>query len=319
MLPTRKQLASISWRLHENNPLIAPPGLSTVIADPTVLSPEEAADGRWHLFAHSLAGLFQYRSADGLAWEKPRHLFRNAMRPFIFRDNDTFVLLYERYRPFHIYLSMLSLRWRSRIEARTSPDLTTWSKPVTLLAPSLPWHSDPRRGDSVSNPCLVKSGSEYHLYYSASLVRVEDCGFNEPLHIGRARASSLMGPYVPEPSPLMSPDAGDPWCNLGCGSVKVVPCSDGLVAFRNGIYVMQDGRSGSAISLLESGDGTSWEYALPKPVLAPSDGWMRSHVYACDLAFSGDEARLYFNARDDWHWSKGKEHIGMLAGKTGRG
>ena len=46
--------------------------------------------------------------------------------------------------------------------------------------------------------------------------------------------------------------------------------------------------------MLESKDGSSWKYALPAPVLAPSGGWMRSHVYACDFALSGNEARLYF-------------------------
>jgi len=330
MLLTRKQMAGISWQLYEHNPVIAPPWLSPVIADPSVLAPEESPDGIWHLFAHALPGVFHFRSDDGLSWEKPRLLFRNAMRPFIFRDNGTYVLLYERYRMFHIYLSMLPMRWRSRIEARTSRDLVSWSRPVTLLSPSLPWHSDPRHGDSVSNPCLVRAGSgagseqadsgagsEHHLYYSASLVRVEDCGFNEPLYIGRARSASLMGPYVPDPEPLMSPDSRDPWCNLGCGSVKVVPCSDGLAAFLNGIYVSPEGVSGSAISLLESVDGVSWKYALPKPVLAPSEGWMRSHVYACDFVISGNEARLYFNARNDWHWSKGKEKIGVLIGRAG--
>ena len=317
MLLTRKQTAAISWHLYEHNPVIAPPGLSPVIADPTVLAPERSPDGKWHLFAHALPGVFHYVSGDGLAWGKPRLLFRNAMRPFIVRDGDTYVILYERYRPFHIYLSMLPMRWRSRIEARTSRDLAAWSKPVTILAPSLPWHSDPRHGDSVSNPCLVKSEKEYHLYYSASLVRVEDCGFNEPLHIGRARAASIMGPYAPDPEPLMSPDPADSWCNLGCGSVKVIPCSDGLVAFRNGIYVSREGVSGSAIHMLESKDGSSWKYALPAPVLAPSGGWMRSHVYACDFALSGNEARLYFNARNDWHWTKGKEHIGVMMGRVG--
>jgi hypothetical protein len=317
MLLTRKQMAGTTWQLYEHNPLIAPPFLSPVIADPSVLTPAESPDRNWHLFAHAVQGICHYRSEDGLRWGKPRLLFRNAMRPFIYREEGTYVLLYERYRSFHIYLSMLPMRWRSRIEARTSSDLVTWSRPVTLLAPSLPWHSDPRHGDSVSNPCLVKTGSEYHLYYSASLVRVEDCGFNEPLHIGRARAESLLGPYRPDPSPLMSPDPRDPWCNLGCGSVKVVPCSDGLVAFRNGIYVDgASGRSGSAICMLESDGGTSWRYALTTPVLAPSEGWMRSHIYACDLALSGKEVRLYFNARNDWHWTKGKEHIGVLTGSV---
>jgi hypothetical protein len=318
MLPSMSEMAAISWSLYEGGPLIYPPFLSPIIADPSVLQPEESPDGRWHLFAHAVHGIYHYASDDGMAWDAPRFLFRHAMRPFIYHENGAYYLFYERFRKFHIYLSMLPLRWRSRIEARTSSDLETWSEPVTVLGPTLEWHGDRRLGDSVSNPCLVKSGGKYLLYYSSSLIRVEDCGFNEPKHIGRAAAGAILGPYVSSPAPMLSPSPEFPWCNLGCGSIKVMPCADGFAAFQNGIYVDgAAGRSGSAIYLLLSRDGITWVRAGARPVLAPSEGWMRSHIYACApvLRPGGKEIYLYFNARDDWHWTKGKERIGLVVGR----
>jgi hypothetical protein len=318
MLPSRQDMAGISWSLRGGGPIIHPPFLSPVIADPSVLLPEEAPDGRWHLFAHAVHGMYHYAGDDGVSWGKPRLLFRHAMRPFIFHERGTYYLFCERYRKFHIYLSMLPLRWLSRIEARTSTDLVTWSGPVTVLEPSLDWHRDGRLGDSVSNPCLVKTGDDYVLYFSSSLVRVEDCGFNEPKYIGRARSRSVTGPYVSSPAPMLSPSPAVSWCNLGCGSVKVMPLADGYAAFQNGIYVDGvTGRSGSAIYLLLSPDGNTWDRAGARPVLTPSEGWMRSHIYACAPALlpGGKEIYLYFNARDDWHWTKGKERIGLLVGR----
>ncbi len=46
-------------------------------------------------------------------------------------------------------------------------------------------------------------------------------------------------------------------------------------------------------------------------------GGMRTHIYASDTAFRPEhnDIYFYFNARDDWHWSKGKEHIGLMIGR----
>jgi hypothetical protein len=46
---------------------------------------------------------------------------------------------------------------------------------------------------------------------------------------------------------------------------------------------------------------------------------MRSHVYAsCPVERRG-EIWLYFNARDDWLLSRGRECIGRVIGSPGRG
>ena len=52
-------------------------------------------------------------------------------------------------------------------------------------------------------------------------------------------------------------------------------------------------------------------------VLAPSDGWRASHVYACDCRQAPDGTwYLYYNARDGWYKAQGTERIGRLVGRV---
>jgi hypothetical protein len=171
---------------------------------------------------------------------------------------------------------------------------------------------------SVSNPCLVKRSNEYYLFYSASLVYIPDCGFNEPDSIGLAKSISIKGPYELLQKPIISVDKKDPWCNLSCGSVKVLECEDGFVGFENGIYWDENKQqSGSAIIVLKSTDGLQWYKLIREPIISPSTGWRRSHIYACDVRFRSQENKwyLYYNARNDWQVSKGQERIGLLLGQ----
>jgi len=51
-----RQLISVAefmrlrWQMLSERPVIEPPPLSPVIADPTFLGPDETPDGRWYLF-----------------------------------------------------------------------------------------------------------------------------------------------------------------------------------------------------------------------------------------------------------------------------
>lgn len=315
---TLTDLAALRWRLASPDPLLGPPFPSPILADPTFLFPHDGPDGRWHLFAHSLLGIHHFISADGLAWRRGETVRRGAMRPHLFVENGRYHLLYEAVRHGRFpFFWLPGRRWQSRLEMITSDDLRAWSRPTVLLEPSLPWHSDARLGDSVSNPCLGRDGDGYRLYYSAGLTPLADCGFNEPTAIGLAVADRLSGPYRPLPDPLITPESGQRWCNLAAGAIKVMRVQDGWAGFQNGIYWDKtSGHSGSAIRLLGSADGLSWRPLHPDPILAPSSGWLRSHIYALDVRPHPAEARfyLYFNARDDWPWTKGRERLGLLVG-----
>ncbi len=316
---TRAQVRAARWTLHPANPLIAPPWPSPILADPTFVLPAHSPDGRWHLFAHSLWGIHHFVSADSLHWQRSRWLHRNALRPCLYWDESGYTLLYERARRGRLPLHWLpGRRWYSWIEMIHSADLQTWSEPTVLLTPALAWHGGPA-GQAVSNPCLLRADGVYRLYYSAGLQFLADCGFNEPAAIGLAQATNLRGPYTPLAEPLLRPDPTRRWANLAAGAMKVRRVADGWVAFQNGIYWDEAARhSGSAIVLLDSADGLHWQEALPTPLLAPGAGWLRSHVYALDVHYAAAAGLfyLYFNARDDWHWTQGRERIGLLLGQA---
>ena len=313
-----EEIRSIKWSDYSEGYLIGHPIISPIIADPTFTFPENSPDKRWHLFAHSVCGIHHYISGEGVRWEDRGVVIANAMRPYLYFENGIYYLLYEKYRPLSLVLSwMKSRKWHSEIAMMQSADLRKWTNPTTLIKPELDWHA----GDghkSVSNPCLIKHGNDYCLYYSASLVYIDDCGFNEPDSIGLAKSTSITGPYELLKEPIIEVNKKDPWCNLSCGSIKVLGCEDGFVAFENGIYWdEQKKQSGSAIIILKSGDGTKWERLVKEPILKPSSGWRRSHIYACDVRYHERQKTwyLYYNARDDWYMTRGKERIGLLIGK----
>lgn len=308
-------IKKIRWSLFSGNPILRGPKFSPLIADPSLLLSSESPDGKYYLFCHTLFGIHRYESRDGIHWDKGLLLFRHAMRPYIYKENDIFYLLYERYTAFQIVFSWFPFwKWDSRIEIRTSNDLKIWSEPKTILKPAFDWHQDPRYGKSVGNPCLIKIEDRYRLYYSASLSWIPDCGFCEPTHIGIAEADEIFGPYRSFPNPILSPDSS--FRNLASGALKVLKVEDGFIGFENCIYQDAKGSSGSAIFLLFSSDGLEWNFLSSNPILAPSTGWMRSHVYALDVKFDPGPNRwlLYFNARNDWHWTKGEERIGLMYG-----
>lgn len=305
--------SKIAFRLVSKEPLIVPPRFTPLIADPSFLLPTQTPDGKWHLFAHSALGIQQFISDNGIDWKKKALIRRAALRPFIFKEDDTYYLFYEKYRGLKLLFSFLpGQRWYSEIEMMSSKDLQQWSSAKVLIRPTLDFHKDKQLGAAVSNPCLVKIGNKYRLYFSSSLVRVPDCGFNEPLHITYAESDAIDGDYICNNQPCVSPAPTFYWNNLGAGSMKVLACEDGFVAFQNGIYEHQ-GKSGSAICLLCSKDGNNWEYMHEQPILQPDPDipWMASHIYACDAKVYDGKIWLYFNARNHAHWSKGSEHIGL--------
>ncbi len=62
-----------------------------------------------------------------------------------------------------------------------------------------------------------------------------------------------------------------------------------------------------------------WERMQQEPVLRPTAGWRKSHIYACDVRYRDAEKTwyMYYNARNGWPVSEGQERIGLLVGKEG--
>jgi len=297
------------WKDHPANPLIEPlPGWqwpNSILADPTVVVPEESPDGTWHLFAHSLQGIHHYISIDGITWEKVQGegpLFE-GMRPSIYREGSQYFMLYER------VLCILPLS--SVIEIRSSPDLFQWGIGVKILEPTLPWERS-IQSNTTGNPFLIKRDRTYWLYYSANGVFLPDCFYFEPKFIGVARAEDILGPYQKEPEPLIRPSSEEPFRNMGAGSMKLLSSQlNGLwIGFNNGIYQDLEGNSRSAILVLSSHDGLTWDLLCPEPVIKPGDqSWKTAFVYAFDVKKIDHEYWMYYNARNGW--LIGTERIGL--------
>lgn len=301
---SRSQVAAIRWDVRPD-PVIRPPIPSPIIADPTFLPPDRTPQGDWRLWAHSLLGLHAYRSRDGLRWEPVGTVSRNALRGHVVEAEGGYRLAHEKTRLFMPF----GLPWLSWIESRSSQDLAVWSPPRRLLEPCLPWHCA-GRNSAVSNPCLVPlPNGSWRMYYSAGLTALPDCGFNEPTWIGIAEGPAVDGPFTPNPQPLLGP--GDGPASLCAGALKVLRVADGWVGFQNAIT--WDGEhSGSAIWVLGSEDGLQWDVLAERPALAPTgSGWRATHVYALDVRDTPDGPRMYFNARDGYHWTRGRERIGV--------
>ncbi|MFW5878476.1 MAG: hypothetical protein ACOCVR_01525 [Myxococcota bacterium] len=295
----RLDLSAAKWVDEPGNPLIEPPRPHWMIADPTVVSPADSPDSRWHLVANSVGFLNHFVSDDGLSWDlQGKSLFR-GFRPHLFKDGEDFLLLYELHvRP-----------WLSGIYSRRSRDFRSWSEPRKLLGAERN-EIDGRAISFAGNPCLVKAGDEYRLYFSSGWVFLRDCLYFEPRYIGLAVSDCAEGPYERRPGHLIGPDPGHPLLNMGAGSLKLLSDGgSGWWVFQNGIFKDAEKRSRSAIFLHHSEDGVTFESIPTTTIIGPEPGWKRAFVYAFDPVLHGDELRLYYNARDGW--LRGRERIGM--------
>ena len=298
-----------NWIEAQGNPVVnyrTEDGVKTAIGDPTVLIPGEFDDG-WHLFCHGFRNdnyaprLFHFVSENGDCWDMKRMVDIEANPTYLFRDGSRWILYYtaalldktqqEKYGAINV------------IRARVSDDLENWSEPVDLLMPELPWERETDPSEvwrvEVRNPCVCKlPNGRYRMYYSGGTVLLRDCGYEEPKYIGYAESDSPLGPFVKAAEPILGPDAAMAHRNYGAGAPKVFRWREQFLGLYNSIYVDENQVSRSAINLLLSSDGISWEEAPFNPIILPTDkGWNSNLIYQLDLVQLGDELRIYYNAR----------------------
>lgn len=310
---TFKDINDAEFRLYENNPVIKNPPSSFVVADPSVLTPDESHDKKWHLFCHTFFGVYHYKSDDGISFNRVQKIVKRAMRPDINRIDGKYYLFYERTRPVVLNaLSLVGVKWKSEIYAVESDDLISWSQPRLVLGNTREYERD-ENGSALSNPFLIKNEDGYRLYYSCGQTFIKDCGFCEPRHISFAESRRKADGFVARKAPIISPDKSIPWLNLCSGCLKVYRLKDCYIGLQNGIYE-KDGKSHSAIMLLKSDDGVKFDYVkhLLVPQKCGESNWMAQYVYACCLTYYEGRLRLYFNARNVSNNLTGRESIGIF-------
>lgn len=306
-------ILNAEFKLYEENPVIKNPWNSPVVADPSVLTPAEAIDNKWHLFCHTFFGVYHYISDNGIEFKKQCRIVPRAMRPNINFIDGKYFLFYERTKTIiGNALSFLGAKWKSEIYCTESVDLKNWSKPYLVLGNTREFEVD-EYGQALSNPFLLKINGKNRLYYSCGQTYIKDCGFCEPRYISFAESDCVASKYIARTEPIIKPDKKTEYLNLCSGCLKVYKLNDCFIGLQNGIFE-KDGKSHSAIMLLKSNDGVNFEFV--KPFLLPqrcgSNNWMAQYVYACCLTYHNDRLRLYFNARNTSNNIIGRECIGIF-------
>lgn len=316
---TFEQLVNAQFKLYDGNPVIRCFGASTVVADPSLLTPDLTPDGKWRLYAHTLTGVHAFVSDDGISFRHTGRILPRAMRPDINKVGDRYLLFYERLQPLlPRAASLLGGKWVSDIYVVESKDLTKFSEPRPVLTFGDPYERAGKKGHSLSNPFLLPTEDGYRLYYSAGLTYIPDCKFTEPTYICCAESEKPDRGFVRRDEPIIKPDdkrTGDRSLNaadLCCGCLKVYRLADCYAGLQNGIYD-DNGQSKSAIRLLRSDDGINFTFVktLLAPQMCGGSDWMAQFVYASHLVRTGDSLRLYFNARNTANILAGREHIGF--------
>lgn len=310
---TVNQIINADFKVNNSSPILHPFNGSIVVADPSLLTPDNSHDGKWHLFCHTTFGIHHFVSDDGVDFKRVNKVVNRAMRPNINRINGKYYLFYERTSP--LIMNALNVinavKWKSEIYVVRSDDLISWSAPMPVITDAKGLEKS-ERGSSISNPFLLRENGKNRLYFSCGLTFIDDCGFCEPTYISFAESGSLECGYVSAQKPVISPDKNNPYLNLCSGCLKVYKLKDGYIGIQNGLYE-KDGKSHSAIILLSSSDGLSFKFEklLIEPAVVDGKDWMKQFVYASHLVRYGNELRLYFNARDTSDMIRGRECIGF--------
>lgn len=310
---TVNQIINADFRISKSSPILRPWGGSFVVADPSLLTPDNSHDGKWHMFFHTTFGIYHFISDDGVDFKKVQKIADRAMRPNINRIDGRYYLFFERTRSlfFNALNVVNAAKWKSEIYVTESTDLMNWSTPKPVITNTKEYEKS-ERGMSISNPFLIQENGINRLYYSCGLTFITDCGFCEPTHISYAESKSIDSGYVSAENPLISPDKNNPYLNLCSGCLKVYKLSDSYIGIQNGIYE-KDGKSHSAIILLTSPDGLKFEFnkILVEPQIVDGSDWMKQFVYANHLVKYKNTLRLYFNARNTADMIRGRECIGF--------
>ena len=302
-----------NFKLYENNPVIRYPMFSNVVADPSVITPDISHDGKWHLFCHTMYGVYRYESNDGISFKNTGRIVNRAMRPDINIIDGRYYLFYERTKPLiGNALALVGGKWKSEIYCTESEDLKSWTAPRLVIGHTRDFEVD-EKGQAISNPFLMEKDGGYRLYYSCGQTFIKDCGFCEPTYISYAESKNISSGYISRTHPIISPDKNSKYLNLCSGCIKVYKLKDCYIGLQNGIYE-DAGKSHSAIMLLKSDDGENFEFVrhFLVPQKCGDNNWMAQFVYACCLTYYEGKLRLYFNARNVANPIIGRESIGIF-------
>ena len=178
---------------------------------------------------------------------------------------------------FHMFFNSFT-EWRSLMEIgyMTSSDGYTWT--LVQEQPVLSFTKEQAAfGVGMVSSVVVMEDGTWLLYFHTLMP-------SKPV-VGRATASSPLGPWAVDTEPVLLPGSGDSWDSAGVYYPSVIKTDEGLVMY----YSAKDSRSTFRIGRATSTDGIRWEkynssdttdapLAESDPVLQPEDDWESSTV-----------------------------------------
>lgn len=323
-LQEKSSLCEAVWSSYSEDPVWQSSWWAGRLCAPFILLPEDSPDGKWHLFAHTWAGIEHFISTSGFDWQRISLVALRGHFPSVFKEKDTYYLVYENHDYDYQNKRRLDLRKTiSRINIMSSTDLRLWSRPQTILsAADVPYASD-YSAPRLSHPQIINWQGSYRLYFCASEVRLYDTKQKASACLSYAQSTSFNAPFEIRKQPVLRIDPDSRYRNLALGSFRFVSCSDALAAFQTTIFFDEKKeRTNSAILLLTSDDGEVFH--LEKVLMtSPSSGWASRCFTSCSVSYKADENTWYCyysaNGKDEKHRLMPlRESLGLLIGNVKR-
>ena len=191
-----------------------------------------------------------------------------------------------------------------------STDGITWTRAVTqpvFTITNIPWQ--PKPTNFRMNSVMVVDGT-WVLYFSASNSYTELTGL-----VGRATASSPIGPWTVDPEPVLKPGENGEWDAGDVGHVDVIPSDKGYVMYYSSELGIGMATSPDGIKWTKYNDPATSEAAFAKsdPVIAvPAPvGQHDPNVVHTDhgwqMVYRSDRGLEYTTSADGIHWDSATE------------
>lgn len=314
------KLYNAYWYSYSDEPITYKDRSTPRLCDPSFLLPEDSPDGLWHLFAHTWIGIEHFTSTSGLDWKREHRLFLRSHSPFVFKEGNTYYLLYEK-RDSLPFSKDKDKSENSRIMITSSTDLALWSAPKVLLDSDRILKAVFRGGvRRISRPNLIRWGNKYRLYFGAGETRIYDTRQKATPYLMYGEADYIDGPYEINEEPIFQIESDGIRRNLAVGSFRIIPCSDGIAALEcEYSYDRDRDRSTTSLVLLSSSDGI--HFSNEKTIeRTPEKGWANRYISSVDIHYkeSEDTWYCYYSANSIQRiafFSYVYESIGLLLGK----
>ena len=281
-------LTNASWCAYSDEAILKGNILNHKRKAASLLLVKDSPNNKWNMFSSSLFGLSHYVSGSGFNYQIKKFMMLGAKDPHLYKEDNLYHLLYVR----HIKSYDFKTKTKDsgyRICLKSSYDLQDWSSEKVLLRSINLFGKEVK----IEDPCLVKIGREYRLYFAYGEKTIYDTNKKVPQGITYASSGSLDSSFVFSEKSILRSLPDDKYTNLGIGKFRIVQLNDGFAALNISYYYDKEkDKSQAVIRLLSSEDGIVFKQE--KVVFyKPDKGWASYHISSIDAQWEESEKTWY--------------------------